>query len=222
MQTGQNTYQFAGFTLDLSRGCLQRADQEIELRPKSFDMLRYLVENAGRLVSKDELTSKIWPGVVATDESLTRCISDIRLALGDRERRLIKTIPRRGYRFVARVSETAAHTQSVHEERPPATSPIVEVLLPTSATIAYPARSSSLRTWSLRLIILICLSLISAVGTSWAPNVLLREKGGRPIVRVNPFVDLVDHLSPVSCDIHSSPVYIILSFTGKLHCLSTR
>ena len=117
---GQKTYQFKGFTLDLTRGCLRRADQEIKLRPKSFEMLRYLVENAGRLVSKDELTSKIWPDVVVTDESLTRCVSDIRLALGDRERRLIKTLPRRGYRFAAAVSETTAQTQSVLERRPPA------------------------------------------------------------------------------------------------------
>ena len=125
MQAGQKTYQFEEFTLDLTRGCLRRADREVELRPKSFDMLRYLVENAGRLVSKDELTSKVWPGVVATDESLTRCISDIRLALGDRERRLIKTIPRRGYRFAAAVSETTAQTQSVDKERRPGTFPIV-------------------------------------------------------------------------------------------------
>jgi DNA-binding winged helix-turn-helix (wHTH) protein len=108
--TTQKTYQFEGFTLDLARGCLRRADQEIELRPKSFETLRYLVENAGRLVSKDELTSKIWPDVVATDESLTRCVSDIRLALGDRERRLIKTVPRRGYRFAAAVSEATGVT----------------------------------------------------------------------------------------------------------------
>jgi DNA-binding response OmpR family regulator len=55
---------FEGFTLDLGRGCLRHEDREIELRPKSFTVLRYLVENAGRLVSKDELIRAAWPNVM--------------------------------------------------------------------------------------------------------------------------------------------------------------
>jgi adenylate cyclase len=74
------------------------------LRPKSFEVLRYLVENAGRLVSKDEIVKAIWPNVIVTDESLTRCVSDVRLALGAAARRIIKTVPRRGYLFDALVS----------------------------------------------------------------------------------------------------------------------
>jgi DNA-binding winged helix-turn-helix (wHTH) protein len=95
---------FQGYTLDLRRGCLRHEDREIELRPKSFTVLRYLVENAGRLVSKDELIRAVWPNVVVTDDSLTRCMSDVRLALEDREQRIIKTVPRRGYLLAALVS----------------------------------------------------------------------------------------------------------------------
>jgi DNA-binding winged helix-turn-helix (wHTH) protein len=62
---------------------LRKADREIDLRPKSFEVLRYLVENAGRLVSKDELIQTAWPDVTVTDESLTQCVSEVRLALGD-------------------------------------------------------------------------------------------------------------------------------------------
>ena len=118
MQTGgEKAYRFEGFTLDLKRGSLSRADQEIELRPKSFEMLRHLVENAGRLVQKNELAELIWPAVAVTDESVTRCISDIRLALCDSARRLIRTVPRRGYRFAAAVSQSPSRTESRDDEQ---------------------------------------------------------------------------------------------------------
>jgi adenylate cyclase len=94
---------FEGFTLDLHRGCLTSADGELALRPKSFEVLRHLVENPGRLVSKDELMSAIWQRVSVGDDSLARCISEVRLAIGDRQQRIIKTIPRRGYRLVVPV-----------------------------------------------------------------------------------------------------------------------
>jgi len=92
---------FEGFTLDVTRGCLRAEDREIELRPKSFEVLRYLVENAGRLVSKDELFRTVWANVVVGDDSLARCVSDVRLALHDNDLRIIKTVPRRGYVFAA-------------------------------------------------------------------------------------------------------------------------
>ena len=67
------------------------------LRPKSFGLLAYLVENAGRLVPKDELLGAIWPDVTVGDESLAKCISEVRAALNDSAQRLVKTVPRRGY-----------------------------------------------------------------------------------------------------------------------------
>lgn len=104
------TFSFAGFRLDLQQGTLGNENGEIELRPKSFEVLRYLVGNAGRLVAKEELLRAVWPNVTASEESLTRCISDVRLALQDGESRIIKTVPRRGYRFTApvTVSDTPA------------------------------------------------------------------------------------------------------------------
>jgi len=102
------SYCFEAYTLDLRRGCLRKVDREIDLRPKSFEVLRHLVENAGRLVSKDELVKIVWPNVIVTDESLTQCVSEVRRALGDAEQRLIKTVPRRGYLFAASVSSYPA------------------------------------------------------------------------------------------------------------------
>jgi DNA-binding winged helix-turn-helix (wHTH) protein len=108
MRPAERAFQFEGFTLDLRRGCLRGPEGEIELRPKSFEVLRYLVENAGRLVSKDELIKAVWSNVIVTDESLARCVSDVRLALGDRGQRIIRTVPRRGYLLAVRTCEVEA------------------------------------------------------------------------------------------------------------------
>jgi adenylate cyclase len=92
-------FRFEEYTLDVTRGCLLAAGREVELRPKSFEVLRLLVENAGRLVTKEELMGTVWPNVTVTDESLTRCISEARRALADDDQKTIKTVPRRGYRL---------------------------------------------------------------------------------------------------------------------------
>src|ERR1700727_3135856 len=106
------TFSFEGFRLDLERGSLCNEHGEIELRPKSFEVLRYLVGNAGRLVAKEELLQAMWPNVTVSEESLTRCISDVRSALQDAESRIIKTVPRRGYRFTATVTASDAPATS--------------------------------------------------------------------------------------------------------------
>lgn len=110
------TFRFAGFMLDLRRGSLREGNRDVELRPKSFEVLRYLVEHADRLVSKDELIAAVWPNVTVTDESLTRCISDVRIALADRDQRIIKTMLRRGYRFVASVSRVVGNPSPTRME----------------------------------------------------------------------------------------------------------
>ncbi|MFC7738670.1 winged helix-turn-helix domain-containing tetratricopeptide repeat protein [Roseomonas sp. GCM10028921] len=89
---------FAGFRLDLARGCLHGPDGgALLLRPKSFDVLRHLLEHPGRLVSREELMEAVWPEVVVTDDSITHCITEVRRALGDEGQRILRTVPRRGY-----------------------------------------------------------------------------------------------------------------------------
>jgi TolB-like protein len=101
---GHKIFEFAGLTLDIARGTLRAVDGDIELRPKSFAVLLYLVEHADRLVTKEELVRAIWSEVIVSDEALTHCISEVRNAIGDAQQQIIKTIPRRGYRFAAHVS----------------------------------------------------------------------------------------------------------------------
>ena len=77
------TFWFEGFALDLNRGSLFGQAGEIELRPKSFEVLCCLVEHAGRLVRKDEIMKAVWPNVVVSDASLAQCVSEVRLALSE-------------------------------------------------------------------------------------------------------------------------------------------
>jgi DNA-binding winged helix-turn-helix (wHTH) protein/tetratricopeptide (TPR) repeat protein len=101
------TFWFEGFALDLDRGCLLGEDGEIELRPKSFEVLCYLIEHAGRLVRKDKIMKAVWPNVVVSDASLAQCVSEVRLALRDNQQQIIRTVARRGYLFAAPVSRSA-------------------------------------------------------------------------------------------------------------------
>ncbi|WP_213739628.1 winged helix-turn-helix domain-containing protein [Bradyrhizobium sp. dw_411] len=90
--------EIAGLTLDLRQEELRdAAGARIDLRNRSFGVLRYLAINAGRVVTRDELLATNWPGVNVTEDSLTQCISEIRRLLGDAGRDLIRTVPRRGY-----------------------------------------------------------------------------------------------------------------------------
>ena len=102
---GAKAFFFEGYTLDLRRGSVCAGDRELALRPKSFNVLCYLVANAGRLISKDELAKAVWPNISVTDESVTRCVSDVRQALDDTDQRIIKTVLGRGYVFIAPISE---------------------------------------------------------------------------------------------------------------------
>jgi DNA-binding winged helix-turn-helix (wHTH) protein len=106
MQAGREpTLSFDAFTLDVARGCLRRGAEDVKLRPKSFDVLRYLVENPGRLVGKEELLRAVWRHAFVTDNSLVQCLIEIRRALHDDAQAIIRTVPRRGYIFDISVIE---------------------------------------------------------------------------------------------------------------------
>jgi DNA-binding winged helix-turn-helix (wHTH) protein len=98
---------FDRFALDLTRGCLRAADHDLELRPKAFEVLCYLAENAGWLVTKQEFYEAVWPNVIVSDDSIVQCIRELRSKLGDVDHKLIKTGCRRGYLLDAVVSTQA-------------------------------------------------------------------------------------------------------------------
>ncbi len=110
------TYSFGDFTLDIDRGALLSAGTEIKLRPKSFHVLTYLVERHGILASKDELIDAVWGRTAVSDDSLTHCLIDIRRALNDTEKSIIRTVPTRGFIFDATVSFSSDDNGTKNEE----------------------------------------------------------------------------------------------------------
>ena len=115
----QLKYRFAEFTIDLERASLTRDGREVKLRPRVYDALRFLVENRGRLVRKEELIRSLWPDAFVTDDSLVQCMVELRRALGDRAQEILKTVPRRGYLFEASVNPTAEDEKAAPEGQTP-------------------------------------------------------------------------------------------------------
>jgi predicted ATPase len=98
---------FLSFRLDTANQRLLRGEEPADLTPKAFDVLRYLVEHAGRLVTPDEILEALWPDIYINPEGLRRYIQEIRKVLGDQPDKpvFIKTLLKRGYQFIAPVIE---------------------------------------------------------------------------------------------------------------------
>ena len=98
---------FGPFRLDAANQCLWHADKRAPLTPKAFDVLRYLVEHAGHLVTQDELLEALWSGTYVNPEGIRKYILEIRKVLGDQLTPpvFIQTLPKRGYEFVAPVTD---------------------------------------------------------------------------------------------------------------------
>ena len=165
-------YSFGEFTLDLERGALLRRGVDVELRPKSFEVLRVLVERHGRLVTKQELLDAVWGRVVVTEGSVAKCLIDIRRAIEDRTQQLIKTVPRRGYIFDAPVAseDLPALQETVAAQR---------------------ARAAFIRPW----ILAAAFGVVASIAV-WLGSVATQGDGvpqpaaETPAIAVLPFVDL--------------------------------
>jgi len=117
--TGYEMKTFHSFRLDTTNHCLWHGEDRAGLPPKAFDVLRYLVEHAGRLVTPDEILEALWSETYVNPEGLRRYIQEIRKALVDRPDKpeFIETLPKRGYRFIAPVTdESAAEPTSLPTE----------------------------------------------------------------------------------------------------------
>lgn len=133
-------YRFSRCEVDARLCQLRRDGTSVSIEPRVFDVLVYLLTNRDRVVSKDELLDKLWPGQVVTETALTRCIVAARKAVGDdgTKQEIIETQHGRGYRFIATVTE--------HPEAPAATllSDSVGALIMTSNGQSNTALSESL------------------------------------------------------------------------------
>jgi len=109
---------FRDCVLDPDRRELTRESRGIAVGPQVFDLLAYLLQNRARVVSKNDLLDAVWGGRIVSESTLTSHINAVRKAIGDtgEEQRLVRTIARKGYRFVGEVRES-----DVSERPDPAT-----------------------------------------------------------------------------------------------------
>lgn len=189
---------FAGFELDQRRAELRDAGgSPIRLRPKSFDMLHLFAANAGRVVSKQELMEAIWPNIHVGEDSLFQCIREIRTALGDEERSLIKVVSGRGYLFEAEVTGAPADFAAQRESETPAPDAASQDARTTPVTAATHATPQAerrffrgLRGWA-TLVVSFCAVIGFAVAApAIAPNLIFARK--LPVVMVMPFATTGD------------------------------
>ena len=111
-------YLFEDYALDTDRCELCRRGEIVRLEPQAFDLLEYLIRNRERVVGRDDLLAAIWGGRIVSDSAMTTRINAARCAIGDtgKAQRLIKTVPRKGIRFVGTVREEQASGSAVGSE----------------------------------------------------------------------------------------------------------
>lgn len=126
-QQDNRSYEFGRFRVNVAERVLLRDGEIVPLTPKVFDILLTLVENRGQVVSKEELMKRVWPDTFVEEGNLTQNISLLRKALGESPGgvQFIETVPRRGYRFVAAISEKEHETTAF--------APVVSAEIPVAA-----------------------------------------------------------------------------------------
>jgi TolB-like protein/DNA-binding winged helix-turn-helix (wHTH) protein len=189
---------FKAFRLDTANHLLWRNGDRVPIAPKGFDMLAYLVEHAGRVVTQDEILEALWPETHVNPEVLRKYIREIRKVLGDRPNNpeFIETLPKRGYRFVAPVIEECAAEPSNPSNAFPSPSMEEQGAEENHGSTAAPSESESFwgRRRLLKLAILPVLAIVAAAGLSL--YLLLAQYGrnahalNNTSIAVLPFADM--------------------------------
>jgi DNA-binding winged helix-turn-helix (wHTH) protein/tetratricopeptide (TPR) repeat protein/TolB-like protein len=207
---------FEPFTLDVMRGVLRRGEDALDLRRQSFHVLHYLAQADGRVVTSDEIVAAVWSVPPAhPNVSVTQCIKDIRRAMGDDARWMIRTVSGQGYQFKAPVRVTQPEGGPTVAEAPPASAPSAtaeavethaEHRAPGSSQVASPHRwlawatSPHTRTAAMVAATVVAVFLLTSLGLIWR-NVYAASGGtltmmAVPTLAVEPLTGMGDEHKP--------------------------
>jgi TolB-like protein/Tfp pilus assembly protein PilF len=114
-RSGNVRFLFADYVLDIDRRELTRGSERVPMGPQVFDLLVYLVRNRERVVTKDDMLGAVWSGRIVSESTLTSHVNAVRKAIGDNgeDQRLIRTVARKGFRFVGKIEEEQAPAKLV-------------------------------------------------------------------------------------------------------------
>lgn len=117
-------FHFSNCILDPERRELTRASKAVSIGPQVFDLLLYLVQNRDHVVSKDQMIETVWNGRIVSDSTLTSHINAVRKAIGDNggDQQLVRTVPRKGFRFIGDVTEARSPETSATKDPDPSSS----------------------------------------------------------------------------------------------------
>jgi TolB-like protein/DNA-binding winged helix-turn-helix (wHTH) protein/Tfp pilus assembly protein PilF len=183
-----NLYEFDEFRLDPQNRVLRRAGTAVPLTPKAFDVLLLLIQNAGRIATKDELMNAVWPDSFVEESNLTQTIFMVRKALDETaDRRYILTVQGQGYRFLAPVTETAcgAEIESPGIERrvpPPSAGSAPEIQLHS-----HPRRARDWRSLVIASAALVLVLIVASTLWIWHSRHGAVEPPGRTMLAILPF-----------------------------------
>jgi TolB-like protein/DNA-binding winged helix-turn-helix (wHTH) protein/Flp pilus assembly protein TadD len=166
-------YRFENFVFDPDAAGLLDSGQPVALEPQVFSLLKYLIENRGRIVSKDELIDEIWQGRAISDAALNTRIRAVRRALGDgrAQQKFLRTYPKRGFQFVA---ETKCFESGDEVDAP--------------VTASHTLRRAGV--WAVAAILILALAIL---GTAWwldESEVIQASLPTKPSIAVLPFDNL--------------------------------
>lgn len=164
------TFRVGEFLIEPQLNTITRNDQSTRLEPKVMQVLQCLSNNAGEVVSKEQLMRTVWTDTIVTDDVLTRAVSELRKALRDdsKEPRYIQTIPKSGYRLIASVSHDSVEMDASSQHR------------------QISSANHRTRSWSIPLSWLAVILLIAS-GATWLYVSRKRIETAHPTMRVVPF-----------------------------------
>lgn len=113
----QDDYRLGAWLVQSQRGCVVHGDRVMHLKPKVMAVLDTLAEAGGKVVTRDDLFARIWPGQLISDAALTQCVAELRQALGDsaRQPEFIETVPKVGFRLIPAVEPVTSETMDGFE-----------------------------------------------------------------------------------------------------------